>query len=643
MLALIPLAVFIVSLLLFRDLFNRQTPRISGWREAFVAAAIAVGAFIALSSEALSLVGALTQPALVIVWLAAFLILLVLVQKRGLIKQGVGWLRERPDLAKVSKTERALLAVTGIFASVLFFVARLAPPNTNDSLSYHLSRVMHWIQNQGLMHYSTAIDRQLWMPPWAEMAVMQLYLFKGDDGLSNLVQWFSMGASLVVVSLIARRMGAGGAGQVFAALFCVTLPMGILQATSTQTDYATAFWLVCLAYFALLAHQRQLAAVEWVLLSLVVALGVLTKGTYYTFALPFLVWLLFSTLRRLGWRETAGRILLGVLVVGVLNAGVWARNLITYGFPLGPRQSISALSNASLNPAILASNLIRNSTLNLGTPYGVVNGPARDWVEMIHQVIGQDLNDPASTLDEYRIKRYLHEDRAGNPVHFLLIPLTILLLWIPHHSKLKPTSSILFGLLVLATFVIFSSLYKWQSTGSRLLLPFFVAWAPLAGVAFERPGLGYARIAAALILIAAGVHPLISNPSRALLPLSPDFASLLSTPRDQLLFANSPEVMPAYQSLAFDIRESGCMDVGLKIDSSDIEYPFWFLLDAPHSGIRIDHLDVPGGSARYLLQDIRSCAIVCSYACDQSQHELPLATVYQGKYYLYMQPSVAEY
>jgi hypothetical protein len=69
----------------------------------------------------------------------------------------------------------------------------------------------------------------------------------------------------------------------------------------------------------------------------------------------------------------------------------------------------------------------------------------------------------------------------------------------------------------------------------------------------------------------------------------------------------------------------------------------WFLLDAPHSGTRIDHLDVQGGSARYLLQDIRPCAIVCSYGCDQSQHELPLATVYQGKYYLYMQPSVAEY
>jgi hypothetical protein len=45
MLVLIPLAVFIASLFLFRDLFNRDSPDLSGWREAFVAAAIAVGAF----------------------------------------------------------------------------------------------------------------------------------------------------------------------------------------------------------------------------------------------------------------------------------------------------------------------------------------------------------------------------------------------------------------------------------------------------------------------------------------------------------------------------------------------------------------------------------------------------------------------
>ncbi len=638
MLVFILLAVLFISIILYKELLDRDSDPPTAWREAFLAAVVTMGAGIALSSEALSLLKALTQVGLVIVWLAVFFVVLALTWRRGAFKRFVRtW--ERLDWRFLSVTERLFLLASALFSAILFVVARLAPPNTNDSLSYHLGRVMHWIQNQGVMHYPTAIDRQLWMPPWAEMAVLQLHLLKGDDGLSNMVQWFSMTASLVLVSLIAKRLGAGRMGQLFAVLFCVTLPMGILQASSSQTDYVTALWLLSLAYYSLLAHQRQLSGLEWALLCLVVALGVLTKGTFYTFALPFLAWLLVSTWRRAGWQGSTRYILLGFFIVGVLNAGAWVRNTITYGFPLGPRQAIAALSNDALSPGILVSNLIRNSTLHLGTPYGVINGPARELVDLIHGVIGLDPQDPRTTLDEYRVKRYLHEDRAGNPFHFLLIPTAFFLLWRPASGRLRFNTQVLFALLILSTFLIFSAVYKWQSTGSRLLLPFFVAWAPLVGAAFDRPGLRYARMAAAIILIAAGLHPLISNPSRALLPLSADFASLFAEPREQLLFASSPEVMPAYHSLASDIRASGCLDIGIKIDSSDIEYPFWFLLEAPRSGARIEHLDVQGGSARYLPLDSHPCALVCSYCGDESQHGLPLATVYQGKYFLYMQSS----
>jgi hypothetical protein len=635
MLAFIPLAVLVTTSLLFRDLLDQDPTYPTGWREAFFAAVIVMGAFIALSSEALSLLRALTLSSLVILWLGVFFLMIAFVLKRKAIQRILGvW--NRLDWRNWPASNRLLLLVSILYVAVLFVVARLAPPNTNDSLSYHLSRVMHWIQEQGVVHYATAIDRQLWMPPWAEMAIMQLHLLKGDDGLSNLVQWFSMLACLVGVSLLARRLGAGIGGQLMAVLFCLTLPMGILQATSTQTDYATALWLVGLAFYTLLAHQRQLSRLEWLLLGLTVALGVLTKGTYYIFALPFLLWLLISVWRRSGWLATAGPIALGFIVVAIINAGTWLRNSETFGFPLGPWNSITTLSNESISPGILVSNLIRNSTLHLGTPYGVVNGPMREQVDMFHALIGQDPQDPRTTLDEYRIKRYLHEDRAGNPFHFLLVPVTLFLLLVPASGRLKFFSPLLFALLILSTFLIFSAVYKWQSTGSRLLLPFFVAWSPITGIVLERPVMKAARLVVVLILIAASIHPLISNPSRALLPLSPDFASLLTTPREQLLFANSPEVMPAYHSLASDIRDSGCMVIGLMIDSSDIEYPFWYLLGAPTSGARIEHLDLQGESAKYLAQDFKPCAIVCSYCSDETQHDLPLTDVYQGVYSLYI-------
>jgi hypothetical protein len=643
MLVLIPLALFIACGFLCWNLLARDPQEAPGWREAFLAAAVLLGAFVALTSEGLSLLNLLNRSALTLVWLSALAFSILLIWRyTGMIQTGMSNIGGAVRLVGWSTTDRITLLVLLLFTAILFLVARIAPPNTNDSLSYHMSRVMHWVQNQGLGHYPTTIDRQLWMPPWAEMAVMQLYLLKGDDGLSNLVQWFSMGASLVVVSLIARRLGASLTGQLFAALFCATLPMGILQATSTQTDYVTAFWIVGLAYYAVLAHQRCLSTFEWVLLCLLVALGMMTKGTFYPFALPFLVWLFISTLRQVGWLSTVKYALLGILVVGSMNAGVWVRNYQTYAFPLGPSAAIEDLSNETLSPGILLSNLVRNATLNLGTAYGVVNGPFTELIDKLHQVIGQDPNDPRTTLDEYRIKRYLHEDRAGNPFHFLLIPLTLFAF---SKSKIKQQGwpiVWIYTLLVLSTFLIFSAIYKWQSSGSRLLLPFFVAWAPLAGLALGRLRINALANAAGLILVIAAIQPLLSNPSRALLPFSPEFANLVATPREELLFANSPEVMPAYLSLAADIQETGCSQVGIKIRSSDAEYPLWFLLSSESLDLHIEHLDAPLPSGQYQSEGFQPCAIVCSYCSDDHLYSLPLAAVYQGTFFLYYSSEQAE-
>jgi len=83
--------------------------------------------------------------------------------------------------------------------------------------------------------------RQLFNPPWAEFAMLHLALLGGDERWANGVQWFSMLGSLAGVSLIAKHLGAAARGQLFSALFCATIPMGILQAAGTQNDYVTAF------------------------------------------------------------------------------------------------------------------------------------------------------------------------------------------------------------------------------------------------------------------------------------------------------------------------------------------------------------------------------------------------------------------
>ena len=122
-----------------------------------------------------------------------------------------------------------VVAVTGLIALV-------AAPNTWDSMTYHLTRVMHWQQDRSLDFYATNIQRQLHLTPGGGVCDPHLHLLSGGDRLDNLPQWLARTGGLFVVSLIAARLGATARGQAFAALFCATPPMGILQSTSTQND-----------------------------------------------------------------------------------------------------------------------------------------------------------------------------------------------------------------------------------------------------------------------------------------------------------------------------------------------------------------------------------------------------------------------
>ena len=128
---------------------------------------------------------------------------------------------------------------------VLLTIAFFAPPNTWDSMTYHMARVAHWIQNHRVDLYPTQDERQIWKDPWAEYAILHLQLLSQGDHYANLVQWFSYAGSIIGVSLIARALGINRLGQIVTALVAATMPMSLLQATSTQNDLAAALWLIC--------------------------------------------------------------------------------------------------------------------------------------------------------------------------------------------------------------------------------------------------------------------------------------------------------------------------------------------------------------------------------------------------------------
>ncbi|MCP5113659.1 MAG: hypothetical protein GY953_22730, partial [bacterium] len=175
------------------------TPR----RTALLWCTVALGVAIVVVTEGLSLFHGLSRGAVFLSWIAFSIALACEL-----------WRRYRPLSHPPVGTGQlgftGWVSAAGLFAilSVTLVVALVAPPNTWDSMTYHMSRVMHWIQNGSVEFYATATPRQLWTFPGAEYAILNLQLLAGSDRLANMVQWWASEASAVGGSLIVRRFDA---------------------------------------------------------------------------------------------------------------------------------------------------------------------------------------------------------------------------------------------------------------------------------------------------------------------------------------------------------------------------------------------------------------------------------------------------
>ena len=305
------------------------------WRGAFLAASIAWGIVVALGTELLSIGQILTRGWLVALWSTGIL--------AGLLCMAWQWRQARGRPApparqpvRLPRLGLALLSGIALIAAAVALIALVSPPNNWDSMTYHLGRVVHWIQNRSVVFFPTHILRQNQQPPWSEYAVMHFMLLGGGDRLANLVQWFAMAGSVLGVSLIARELGADWRGQLLAAVFAVSLPMGVLQGASTQNDYVLAFWLVCFVFFLLPFVRRGPVSQAMLLaMSASLALALLTKATAYVYAFPFAAVFGWVQLRAVGGRAWLSAAVVMVVVVLLVNGGHYWRNISLFGLPLG--------------------------------------------------------------------------------------------------------------------------------------------------------------------------------------------------------------------------------------------------------------------------------------------------------------------
>jgi hypothetical protein len=287
-----------------------------------------------------------------------------------------------------------------------------------------------------------------------------------------------------------------------------------------------------------------------------------------------------------------------------VNAGHFYRNYEFSGTPLGQTLDSGDYSyeNAVFGPSVLASNALRNIGLHLETGTRLDRVSQR-FIERAHSWIDISINDKRTTWPEYDFRvqgQKHHEDYAGNFWQVVLIFLCIFLYLI----FLKKTAlTTTYMLLLVAAFLIFCGLLRWQPWHSRLHLPLFLLWAPIIGLIMGQmrevrlkdfvwlrfplleqrmPTVSRALDAvqqikfcavAGLILIAASLPSLYLSETKPLL----GERSIFSLPRESQLFYVAPHMAEGYLETVDLITKAGCTKIALYGFGNDWEYPVWVL------------------------------------------------------------------
>jgi hypothetical protein len=507
----------------------------------------------------------------------------------------------------ISKSELLFVGYIIFFCSVTLLIVLTMPPTTWDAMTYHLPRIEHWIQNKSLNFYPTHAERQLFMGPFAEICMLQIRIFTGSHQYAGLIQWFAMASSLVVVTMISKQLGLSLISQIVSAVVMVTIPMGIVQTTSTQTDYVVSFWIVMVAYFTIAAGNSE-SWVSFFGLGSSIGLAMFSKGTAFIFIAPFAIWI--------GYRfvflskNNRVRYILLLLLILCINLPQWMRNFSLYQNPLGQTRYPS-YTVGSFSPFLLASTMIKNVSVHLVTPLVWWNNSVQYGVIfIIERVLGVSVNDSST---QFQTQKYALPDFAfdegsvGNFIHFILFSLSAILLF-TRHKRNKNMQ--MYSVFVLGGFVLSTLLLRWQPWTSRLQLPSFVLASPMIAYMLEYKN-NKTRLFVLFLLSVTSLFWLLNNTSHQFFGRN----SVFSLHNDEIEFVQRPEIRASYLSTSAYIMEHQYKMIGLVMNDDAWEYPLWNLLQQnQYKNFRIESVHVENTSntlSRLFIPD----AILC-ISCD---------------------------
>ncbi len=348
---------------------------------------------------------------------------------------------------------------------LLLYQAFLYPPNTWDSMTYHMGRVAHWIQWQSVDYFPTNINRQNEMGPGAEYLILFLQLLTGTDFLANLVQLFSF--FILIPSLFYLLKIYKIAKKLTSPIIVLTLttPMLLFQAVTTQNDLVASvitFAIIIVSSRLLSGDAQNIRLKDYSLLGICIASGFLVKPTSLIVAAPFIVFgVLVQGITLVTPRQrkktVAGILLLATVIAVIAGPDIW-------------RKAQYSVARPEVYPLLSNWNADR-----LANPVRITgqNTPWPGLAEKLLRTVGykKSLGSSSNVFNP-------NQDFIGNPVQLIIIiclTLLTLLVFPLVLFRLKQRAA-LFCCAVspLISWILFGFIVKNQPWISRLQLPIFL-------------------------------------------------------------------------------------------------------------------------------------------------------------------------
>jgi hypothetical protein len=504
------------------------------------------------------------------------------------------------DVTACVRGMRGSVAALWIFLTLwfgsLFAVALYAAPNNFDSMTYRLPRVMHWAAQASVDHYPTEVIRQLDRSPFAEWILLHIYQLRHTDHWFNLAQWAGFVFLVLAVHELAARFTVERRLRFLAVILAATMPMAILQATSTQNNVLQSLFFVLFVFFGLRCSDRgegrTAGAVDAVVCGLALGLAILTNSTSVFFVVPFCLWFVWR-LRGFWIRRGAPLAIAGIVLV----SGYFARNHQLFHFPLGyggyvasrydPRSDREELvcnfQNTRMSVALFASNFARNLFPQMALPVQSFNEGLHHIAYHGHQQFGLSLEERGVTLtgDKFMLTADRHEDFAGQPIQLLLFSIGIALLPLRWQKVAPEVKAMAFALV--AGYCLFCLILEFQAMHPRVLLPLFAAACACIPVMLP-PLQAWLTGVLAGASIAYAAPCLFDNYRR------PAFGpkSVFAVYRPLQYFRDFPALFPDFDRLVPVLRAKSYKSLGLQTDEHQFHYPFWPMMRHRH----LRHLEV---------------------------------------------------